>query len=201
MVTLLDDAAVLHHIDYIAVPHRGEAVRDAHNGQFAGHLLVDAVDGLLDHLLRGIVQSTGCLIQEENLGLLHKGPRYRDALLLAARELRASGADKGLQFLREILHEVQLGIDHGPFQILLGDVVCTLHDVAADGRCKEHRLLSHVTDATPQGLHRDTLDVYPVDEHFALLRVVEALKKTHDCALATPGLPHKGDAFTLGNDQ
>lgn len=121
----------------------------------------EAADGLLDHLLRCIVQSTGGFIQEQKRCTLHQGPRDGDTLFLTARQLTAPSSYEGMVLLRQGLNKSQLR----PGKVLFGGARITLHDVVMDGACKEDRLLAHITNTASQSAHLEVLHVLPVHQH------------------------------------
>lgn len=121
----------------------------------------EAADGLLDHLLRCIVQSTGGFIQEQKRCTFHQGPRDGDTLFLTARQLTAPSSYEGMVLLRQGLNKSQLR----PGKVLFGGARITLHDVVMDGACKEDRLLAHITNTASQSAHLEVLHVLPVHQH------------------------------------
>ncbi|OAY77495.1 hypothetical protein ACMD2_09055 [Ananas comosus] len=81
----LADLAGLHDRDHVGVAHGGEAVRDHNGGPADG----GRVERVLHDALRLRVQRAGGLVEQEDLGGLENGPRYRYSLLLSPRHLHS----------------------------------------------------------------------------------------------------------------
>jgi len=82
---VLDDFALVHHDDTVALLDGGHAVSYHHGGA----ALHRSVQRLLHDLLRLFVQGRGGLVQDHNLRRLYQRSSDGDALLLTAGELAA----------------------------------------------------------------------------------------------------------------
>src|SRR5215510_11958603 len=91
------------------------------------------------HPAQGLpVQLRGRLVQNEDLGIAKKEASQGDQLALAARELRPSLTDDGLQSLRELLDElVEAGCASGQRNVLMAGIEPTIGNVLGDGGLKQ----------------------------------------------------------------
>ena len=88
--------------NHIGIVDGGETV----SNDDAGPALPGLVQSLLHYLLTLSVQSRGGLVQEEDLGVPHQSPRYRNPLLLSSRQLCALAAHISIEPL-EIEREIE----------------------------------------------------------------------------------------------
>ena len=92
MPAALDDLAGLDHQDRVGVHDGVQAMGDDDGGA----VLAEMLDRLL-HLLFGLrIERRGGLVEQDDRRVLDQRPRHRDALALAAGELRAMLADRGV---------------------------------------------------------------------------------------------------------
>ena len=91
MAAAFGDAAFVEHDDLIGVDHRREPVRDRDRGAALRH----RVQRVEDLGLGAAVERAGRLVEDQDRRILEQGPRDRDALLLAARQLEPALADLG----------------------------------------------------------------------------------------------------------
>jgi len=76
------DLSTTQDKDQVSPANLGETVRDDQRGPPLG----GAEDRALDLVLRGAVDGTGCIIQDQDAGVRKERPRECDALPLSARE-------------------------------------------------------------------------------------------------------------------
>ena len=82
---VLDDLALVHHDDPIALHDRRHTMRDDDRcSTFHG-----SIEGLLNDLLTLLIKGRGCLVKDENLGVLDESTRDGNSLLLSTREFGA----------------------------------------------------------------------------------------------------------------
>ena len=89
---VVDDAAIIHHIDAVGAADGGEPVGDQDRGA-PGH------QPLQRHLHLRLalgVERAGGLVEQQDRRVLQEGPGDRDALALAARQPQARLADRGV---------------------------------------------------------------------------------------------------------
>src|SRR6185295_19973744 len=84
----LDDAAVVHDDDLVAVPNRAQAVRDDQAGAAA------AAEVIVDRLLGGRVERAGRLVEHEDARVADQRERDLHALPLTAAEIAAAFLDR-----------------------------------------------------------------------------------------------------------
>ena len=83
---MLDDPAPVHHVDLVGdVPRAREVVRDVEERDVLA--LLELADEVQDPEPDRHVEHRDRLVREHDLGLDRQGPRDRDALPLASREL------------------------------------------------------------------------------------------------------------------
>lgn len=87
-----DDASGVEHDDPVGIDHGGEPVRDHQCGTPAAELGEFGLDLALG---RGVERARG-FVEDEDRRILQDRPRDCDALFLAAGELEAALADRGL---------------------------------------------------------------------------------------------------------
>lgn len=133
MAALLEQlAALAQHKDDVGLLDRGQAMgHDDHGAAPAG-----ALKGGLDELLALRVERAGGLVEEQHVGLADEGAGNGHALLLAARERDAAGANVGVVALGQGDDEVvDGGVSAGLVELGVGDggVVDAEEDVFAQG--------------------------------------------------------------------
>ncbi len=133
----------------------------------------------------------------EDARTLEKRTRYRDALLLSARQAGAVLAHARLVALRQALDEVvdlcrPAGLDH------LGQrgVGLREREVVPQGAGKQPRFLRHDAEVHAQLVRAEMADVMAVDADAAAVRQVEALQQLRQRALAAARGPHQRRAGT-----
>ena len=183
---LLDDA-VLHHRDAVA---DGVGlllvVGDEDGGQ--AQLALKAQQ-LLAHLHAQLgVQVRQRLVQQQHLRLDHDGAGERDALLLAARQLRRPAVGQMLQpdeVERRVHPPLDLRARHAPLLQPEGDVAAHCH-------MRPQRVaLEHHADVAL--VRRQARDVAPADRHLPALRDVEAGDQAKQRGLAAARRAEEGE--------
>jgi hypothetical protein len=197
---LLDDDALLDHRDHVGVADRREAVRNDDGGAAAHHLL----ERLLHDRLAARVERRRRLVEQNDFRIAHKGARDRHALLLAARQLRALGADDGVVAVRERRDEVvavggarrrlDLRARHrllaalGERDAVVGRQHGAERDVLGDRAREQHRLLADEADLRAPPVDVERRERHAVDRDLAAERRVEALEQADHGALAAARL-------------
>ena len=182
---MLGDAAEIHHHDVIGdLGDDAQIVGDEHDGH--AQLVLQVLDQIEDHRLRGHVERRGGLIGDEELGLATQTQRDHRALPHAAREFERVGvearfgtgdADAAKPFDGEVAR-LGLGdalVDHDGLADLLTD--------GLDRPERGHRLLEdHADLAAPDGAHLATHRALRGDvDRLAGPRVIEDAAR-HDAA-------------------
>mmetsp|Transcript_29095 Transcript_29095/g.94889 ORF Transcript_29095/g.94889 Transcript_29095/m.94889 type:complete len:255 (+) Transcript_29095:114-878(+) len=190
MGALLHDATLVHHHDLVRVLDRGQPVRDHDRGAPLG--LEQLVQRRLHHALALRVQRAGGLVQQQDGRVPQDGARDAHALLLPARDAPAAQADARLVPLRHGHDEVVgVGGARGRDHLLLRGVRLAVANVLADGGVEQCGLLVHQTHHSTQPVQVERGDGPPVEQHFTLLRVVEALQQLDHGALAAARRAHQ----------
>lgn len=132
VIALLQQIALAEHEDDICVLHRGEAVRDDDHGA----ALTSALKGRLDQLLALGIEGARRLVEEQDVGAADERARNGDALLLAAGERHAAGANVGVvafgQGHDEVVH-LGLAADAVELFVRNGGLVDAEENVFANG--------------------------------------------------------------------
>mmetsp|Transcript_13095 Transcript_13095/g.28669 ORF Transcript_13095/g.28669 Transcript_13095/m.28669 type:complete len:303 (-) Transcript_13095:1402-2310(-) len=195
----LDNCALSSDDDEVAVLNCGEPVS---NGK-GSTALTSFFQGLLHDPLALGVQSTCCLIQQENRWVSNQGPANRHTLLLTTREPRPSGAHLSLPTLVgflvqefEVAHLLKLE------QALLRDclagvLVEAVQDIRLDCGVEQDGFLADEADLPPPPSNVDLLegDSSSTNGDSATRRVVESLQERHDRALAATRRAHQTDCL------
>lgn len=134
MVALLQQLSLAEHEDDVCILHRRQAMRDHDHGS----TLAGAFKCSLDELLALRVKRAGGLVEEEDLGIPHEGPRNGHALFLPTREGDPTRANVGVVAFRERDDEVVYrSIPAYCVELLVCDLglVNAKEDVVSDGAC------------------------------------------------------------------
>mmetsp|Transcript_16853 Transcript_16853/g.46057 ORF Transcript_16853/g.46057 Transcript_16853/m.46057 type:complete len:356 (+) Transcript_16853:255-1322(+) len=135
----------------------------------------ERVERSLHELLALRVQRRRRLVEQQDPRVRHDGARDGDALLLPAAQLRAALTAQRIVLARQRVDEgVRVGHVAGLFHLGLRRALLAVPHVVRDGRREEHGLLRNEADVLPQPPHVDVGQAGAVEEHAALLRVVEA---------------------------
>ena len=186
MVALLDDAALVHHDQPVHGRDGRQPVRDGHH-RLAFHQPVQAA---LDRRLDLRVQRAGRLVEQQDRRVLQHHPRDRDPLALAAGQLHAAFADMRVVALATLgvgqsVDEVhRLGAFGGGAHLVLGRVGPAVHQVVAHRAVQQAGVLGDHADLASEAVLRDRGDVLTVDQHPALVHVVEAQQQVDQGRLA-----------------
>ena len=130
---------------------------------------------LLDQPLGLGVERTGRLVEQQDRRVLQDGARNRDALALAAGELVAALADRGIVATRHRHDEIMRGSRlRRRDDLLLRGVRPAEGNIRAHAVVEQHDILADDADLSAQARQRDMAQVLPVDLDAALVRVVEA---------------------------
>ena len=102
MLSALDDLAALDHQDGVGVHDGVEAVGDDDGGA----VLAEMLDRLLHGFFGFRIERRGGLVEQDDRRVADQRPRHRDALALAAGQLGAEFADRGIVAEREAHDEI-----------------------------------------------------------------------------------------------
>ena len=198
MAALLLDLAPGHHRDLVGILDGGKPVGH-HQG---GAALAQLVQGLLDENFRGVVQSGGCLIQNQNGGIFQKYPGNAQPLLLAAGEPHAPLTDHGVVAM---LHGHDGLVNVGPLSCLndlfFRSIQPSVEDVIPDTGVEQVNILLHDADVPPEGFQGEFPDIGAVDGDGAGLRAVEIGDQVADGGLAAAAGAHQGEGAAGGDVQ
>ena len=188
--------ALVEHEDRVGVGNGREAVRDRDRGAVGRH----GVERGEDVLLGAGVERAGRLVEQQDRRVLDEGPRDRDALLLAARELEPALAHLGGEALRQALDQRH----QGRGARCVGDVglarpVAAIGDVVADGVVEQHRILGNDAEHRAQRGLGHAPDVLPVDQDAPGEWIVEAEQQASDGGLARARGADDGDLVARRN--
>src|ERR1700736_5790951 len=154
------------------------------------------IERFQDQLLRRLVETGRRLVQDYDRGITQHGAGYDDALPLAAGErnppLADVAEDPAWNLVEEFFHVAIL--DHLPDPAHRGAGI-SVADVVEQGTIEEDRLLQHQANLVPQRCEGEFSDVGAVEQHGALLRVVEPGYEAHQGGFAPATAPH--DAYSL----
>jgi len=129
-----------------------------------GAALHEPVERLLHHALRLRVERRRRLVQKQDLGVLHDGPRDRNALLLPPAHLGAAlPAQRGVPRGQLRNEAVRVGGLGGGHDLLLRRVGLAVQDVLPDAGGEQHRLLRDQPDLLPQPFQLQLADVHAVE--------------------------------------
>ena len=110
----LDDAAGVHQQNQVGAAYGGEPMGDHERGSSGKQ----RGDRRLNELLALCIEVAGGLVEDQDLGRRTNRPGYGQALLLAARELDATLADKRFVVLGQLDDElVGIGSPRGIFDL------------------------------------------------------------------------------------
>src|SRR5215207_1853410 len=186
----LGDAAIFDHEDRIYAPDQPELVGDDEGGASFGQ----GPPALL-HGGRGLGVEAGLgLVQDQYGGVPEHGPRDGDALPLPPAQALATLGEYGVVALRKLPDKPV-----GPGELGDGfDLLPARHGppvgyVLGDTGPEQQGVLGHEGYGVAQRLEGKVLDVFPVDEHPPLLRVVQARDEAGDGGLARAADPHERD--------
>ena len=101
VISFLDDASILHHIDAVGVADRRKAMRDDQHGA-ARH---QPVEGVLDEAFAFGIEGGGGLVENQDGRIPEHGARDGDALPLATGEQGAAVAHGGVVAQRQLFDE------------------------------------------------------------------------------------------------
>mmetsp|Transcript_17792 Transcript_17792/g.50704 ORF Transcript_17792/g.50704 Transcript_17792/m.50704 type:complete len:823 (-) Transcript_17792:445-2913(-) len=188
----LDDDPLVHDRDLVRVDHRGQAVRDEHDG--ATGLLDELVQRLLHQRFVLRVQRRCRLVEEEQPGLPEEAPGNGEALALAAGEQHAALADARVVLVLGLQDElVRVGGPASVLELLAGvGAPEAVGQVLLDGLREELRVLRDEAAHRADGSGREGLHVLPVEEQVPRRRLVEAHQQVHQGALAAAALADEG---------
>ena len=134
-----------------------------------------ALERLLHRFLALVIQSTRCLVQDQDLGILEKHARNGYALLLAARKTAAALAHDCVVALRQRLNEgIDIGAAGGRGNLFCRGARLAIGDVLANRTVKQIDILLHQANGAAQTLLRHVAHVLAVDANGSGSHVVKA---------------------------
>src|SRR6266571_557358 len=140
----------------------------------------------LDQALRLRVQRAGCLIQDEDTGILEQDASDGNALLLATGEEMTTRPNDRLIAVRELqnpLMDVSGGRSGN--HLFPGGIWSPIGDVLAYGGIMQVGLLSYYANVTPQAFHGHIPHITAIDFHRSLLNIIEPRQQVRDRRLAS----------------
>ncbi|CDD41178.1 uncharacterized protein BN642_00507 [Collinsella sp. CAG:398] len=137
------------------------------------------------------VHGAGGIVQDQHLGVLQQRAGDAQALLLAARHVRAALLDIGVVLLREGLDElIGLGELAHLDELVVRGVRVAPAQVLLDGAAEEHVLLQHHGHVVAQELQIIVAHVDAAHLHGALGHVVQAADEVHERGFGRTGAAH-----------
>ena len=156
-------------------------------------------DGLLDVALVVCVHAGGCLVQDDNRGVLQDAAGDGDALPLPAGEACPALADHRVKPIGQSHHKVVAPGLAGRLQHFFPSGVWSAHgDVVVNGVLEEVDPLEHHTDVVHQVGQFHLPNVLPPDQHPSVLHVPETGEQVGDGGFAPAGGPHQGQHLVPG---
>src|SRR5579883_34383 len=191
--TVLDDLSVFQHKDAIRQADRTEAVADEDGGFTFSQ---DAKTS--KNVVFGLgVERAGRLVEHQNAGVAHKGPRQRHLLPLAPAQLHTLVKPA----TKHRLVAIRQTLNHGIGPTLEGcavdqlDILYLVNLPHTDILTRIHMIVNIILEDNPhllaQFLQIILLDIASADQNFALIGVVEARQQ----------LDERGFASTVAPDQ
>ena len=126
------DAAAVHDDDAVGILNRGNTLGNDDLGGIRDEL----AEALADQGVGPGVHSGSGIVEDQDLGLLQKGPGDAQPLLLAAGDVAAALLDPGVVLVGKLLDElVGLRQAAGLKHLLVGGVGVAPAEIVLDGRC------------------------------------------------------------------
>ena len=182
MGSRLHDAAGLEDVHLVAAAQGSQAVRHHDDGlgvRKLGH-------GVDDRGLAVCIDVGGCLVEDVDRRVVQQGACHGEALALAAGEVRALGADGGVQ-AAAATHEIvdAAAAERLPQLVVACPGACD-QQVRAHGAGKEEAAKAHVGHRLAQAFGRDVAQVDAADLHAAGIAAVGAREDAGQGRLARP---------------
>mmetsp|Transcript_23226 Transcript_23226/g.37388 ORF Transcript_23226/g.37388 Transcript_23226/m.37388 type:complete len:379 (-) Transcript_23226:295-1431(-) len=191
MRPLLHRRAVSHDNNLVRVLDRGQPMCDDDNGHVPSRNHV--IYCCLHHSFRSGVQRGCSFVEKQNLRFSNEGACNCYALLLSSAQLSASFPDLRIVLLRKSHDEVMcIGELRCFFDLLHGGAVCivqTVTDILLDRAGEEYRFLPNQRDISVKPLGVEVGDGHGIEQHGALIRLIEALEKCNGGGLARAARP------------
>ena len=177
MFAAFDDLSVVEDEDLVGVADGRQPV----GYDKAGALLQEAVEGLLDEFLCGVVDAGGGFVEEEDGGIFQQCAGDGDALFFADAEAHAAFADFGVELLGEFFDEGGGvgGAEGGP-EFFVRGVRFAEAKVVGHGAVEEEAFLLDEADHTAEVLFGEGAEVLSVERDGPAGRFVEAHEESDE---------------------
>ena len=173
----IDDLALLHDQDLIAIDQGGEAVGDDDHGPPAG----DAQQVGIDHRFALRIEGAGGLVEDQDARIVDERPRNGEALALAAGEIGRALLDIGLVAIGHALDEfLGAGKPRSLHSIGEREPGAARDDVVPDRAAEQEVLLQYDAVALAQVAQIDLAQIRAVQLQEAAVVAVDALEQARD---------------------
>src|SRR5579884_2000753 len=171
MIADTDDAPLVQDNNLIGIHDRAHSLSNDQHRRIQDFLSER-------HTYSGIgleIKRGEAIIKNVNLGLSHQGPGDGQALLLAARNVRAALSDDGIVAVFHLGDKLGGLCDlSGVLHLFLRRILFAVTDIFRDGPREEDRFLWHKTDFRPQMLLRHLAHIHAINQDPATVYVVKA---------------------------
>ena len=173
----VEDLALIHDQDLVAVGQRGEPVRDDDHRPPAG----DTQEIGTDDRLALRIQGAGRFIEDEDARIVDQRARDRQPLLLTAREVGRSFLDIGIVAVRHPLDElVGAGQMRGAHDVGEVEPGAAGNDVVADRSTEQEIVLQNDAEPLAQMAQVDFLEIDAVKLEEPTVVAVDPLQQPGD---------------------
>ena len=190
MRALLDQLTMVEDADEIRIADGAEAVGDDEGGAVGA----EAVKGLLDEFLGGVVEGGGRFVQQKQRRIFQQCAGDGEPLFLAAGETDAAFSGEGVQPLGQVADEAGgVGrIEDAP-QLIVRGFVLREGEVFADRGVEKEGFLGDEAGVVAEPFLGDFRDGIPVEQDFSGGRFVEAGKQVEQGGFSGAGGTDKCD--------
>src|SRR6266481_7001985 len=191
MASLVDQFAAFQDENFIGPAD----LRQAMGNQQRGAALQDAVNGLLDFVFSGAVDSAGRVIEHQDVRVGQQGAGDGDALALTARKRDATFANQGSVAVFEAFDEAAgLGITCGLLDgLLVGMLAQAIRNILGDGAREKEDILLDAGYLRAQGVEAPLSYVHAIDQDASFIDIIDAVDQLGEGAFASAGLTNDSD--------